>query len=385
MTTSLIDSLSPELQTEIMRNLGALASLHSLIRASPRFLQVFRSRKQYLLTQIASQDYHPSLADDLRKLGRASQIGQYPTTEQLGDCHYAFQTDEFWDSPFVLSPLEAAAIHRLSPTIAWFIDDYKTHTLTFLENLADRQGFSQNSEVLYSDLSDVEYGRMQRAFVRIETFKYLFHTRPETSFSPVRTSLAKGFLETYSPDEVEEIACIRDYIVRRLWGVFEDVEDDALLEETLDHPIQQLGALCRPHRWFSENGKHYYLKYMEYIMSCGLPFVKEVILSSGFQRAFLVISNSFVQDHYLSKVIRHWRTYGMDPNEKPDYYDGLYDDGEGEYVGEAVDNISQGLLWANRLRIPADYARPQLKGLRDWGYVFWSRERLQASGVLDKE
>ncbi|KAL8868351.1 MAG: hypothetical protein Q9174_005050 [Haloplaca sp. 1 TL-2023] len=379
----MIESLAPELQLEIMRNVD-IDSLYSLIRASPRFLQVFCSQKESLLTQIAFQQYHPSLANDLRKLGSASQIGPYPNEDQIQDYLLVIQKADFWQSPNAV-PLESVATYRLSPIIAWFMNDYKTHTLAFLENLAHRQGFSQDSKVLHSDLSDVEYGRIQRAFVRIETFRYLFTAPPGAPFSVSRTCLAKGYFYEYTPDEVEEFVCIRDYIMRRLWGVFEDVEDDALLEETPEDPIRQLGAARTPHRWFSNNGKHYYLRYMEYMMSLGLPFLKEVILSSGLQRADLVISNSYPRDRYLSDEIMDPRLSGVSPGELPDYHDGLYDDGEGEYVGEAVNNISQGLLWANRLRIPIDYGRPQLKGLRDWGYVFWSRERLQASGVLDKE
>ncbi|KAL1966046.1 hypothetical protein VTN77DRAFT_4794 [Rasamsonia byssochlamydoides] len=45
----------------------------------------------------------------------------------------------------------------------------------------------------------------------------------------------------------------------------------------------------------------------------------------------------------------------------------------------------KGWLWVSRYRPRLYYAEQWKKGLRDWGYVFWDRPRLEAWGVLDKE
>lgn len=78
MTAASIQSMSPELQTQIMRNVDSLSTLYSLLRASPRFYQVFRSRKEYLLTQIAFQQFNPHVIDDAWNLTKASQLPQPP-------------------------------------------------------------------------------------------------------------------------------------------------------------------------------------------------------------------------------------------------------------------------------------------------------------------
>ncbi|KAL8678447.1 MAG: hypothetical protein Q9224_007115, partial [Gallowayella concinna] len=59
-------------------------------------------------------------------------------------------------------------------------------------------------------------------------------------------------------------------------------------------------------------------------------------------------------------------------------------DGEDTFKKDDIAGLTQGLLWANENKVPKDYARGRLKGLRDWGYVFWDSWRLKASGVLDK-
>lgn len=49
------------------------------------------------------------------------------------------------------------------------------------------------------------------------------------------------------------------------------------------------------------------------------------------------------------------------------------------------DYPNEGWLWTSHYRPPWSYAEDCKKGLRDWGYVFWDRPRLEAWGVLDKE
>lgn len=380
MAAASLESLSPELQTDIMRSLNSLTALYSLIRASPRFFQVFRSRKEYLLTQLAFQQYHPDLVDDLRKLGRASQMEQPPTMWKVWEYQNLIRRKDFYDQPQIPPP-EAVLLCQIGPCIRWFVEDYRRHSLGFLANFVTELGLQQDPQTLNSDLSDVEYARIQRAFVRFENFRYLFAAEKNTPVDLNYSNFACRFMNAYAPDEAEEIVCVRDYLVRRLWETFESIEDDALQEHGSDGPIRQLGYSCMPYDWFSYLAKPQHLAYMEYLMSLGLPFLRQVFESDGLERADLVISNSYRRRRHISEAASGRYGSGITQSE---FDDGYYD-GEGEYEGEEVDALSQGLLWANRDRTPTDWGRPLLKGLRDWGYVFWSRERLQASGVLDKE
>lgn len=61
------------------------------------------------------------------------------------------------------------------------------------------------------------------------------------------------YLHQFLVDEVEEICCVRDYMIRRLCGVFEKIEADALKEheEQPDGPVQKLGRDPPLSDWFS--------------------------------------------------------------------------------------------------------------------------------------
>ncbi|KAL8688570.1 MAG: hypothetical protein Q9218_005549 [Villophora microphyllina] len=258
------------------------------------------------------------------------------------------------------------SLDKLGPIIQWFVQDYKENALDFLTSVGTQYKLEQDAEVLNSDLSDTECGRIQRAFCVFEAFRHLFAAPENTVVDLYFSSQTKRFLSVFAPDEVEEVSCIRDYMTRRLWGVFEDIERDALQQES-DGPIRKLGQDFEPVDWFSYPAKAIHLQYMEYMMSLGLPFLQEVFQSDGFKRANLIISNSCCRTKYLTEALSGLRSPSYEP---PDFDDGHYD-GQIDY--------------ANRGRLPRDFGRLLLKGLRDWGYMFWSEHRLQASGILGKD
>ncbi|KAI4193089.1 MAG: hypothetical protein LQ350_008469, partial [Teloschistes chrysophthalmus] len=340
------------------------------------------------------KQFHPALFEGIWTLAAASQIPQPPDQRDVRDflSPRKYGTDEHvlaqwlrdWDRRHLHMPVPMiVALRRFATSLQWFIQDYKHHSISFLATFITQSNHLKDAEVLYSDLSEVELGRIQRAFYRFETFRYLFSGPDDRGHAFTCSFLAFDYLDRFPPDEVEEIACVRDYMSRRLWGVFESIEVDAL-KEPPDGPIRQLGESFRRFGWFSPAEKSNSLYYMEYMMSLGLPFLQEVFESDGIQRAALVISKSGHRRHYLTEALRGrgWSPYNYVPT---DFDNGLYDEDEGEFVGDELDALTKGLLWANRNKVPKDYARPALKGLRDWGYVFRDEWRLKASGVLEKD
>lgn len=117
-------------------------------------------------------------------------------------------------------------------------------------------------------------------------------------------------------------------------------------------------------------------------MSLGLPFLQEILQSDGLQRASHFISNTSSRKHYINSAVCDWRSSDWDND--GDFDDGFYD-GTAGYLGEYFDAYPKDYLWANRGRLPREYKRHHKHGFRTWSYVFWSDDRLQASGVLSKE
>ncbi|KAL8681433.1 MAG: hypothetical protein Q9186_002438 [Xanthomendoza sp. 1 TL-2023] len=380
MGSQSLEALLPELQAQIMRNINSVPDLLSLLRASPRFYQVFRTRKEYIVTQVAFNHFDPQIIDDVWNLAKAMQLPRPLEGIRLHDFLEEIKMVSTEDLQPSIPLNIMAPLCKIGETIAWFVQDYHRSSLQLLTTLGNDMDLKQDPDVLHSSLSAVEQGRLQRAFCRFEVFSCLFHTpadAEEVRYSYGESYLLDGFLQ----DEVEEVACIRDYLVRRLCGVFADVENDALAGETSES-IMKLGENTSPYDWFSRAGKNSHPRFIEYIMSRGLAFVRRILKSEGLDRAHLVIANSIERIYYLTYVLKN-----PDPfeplGEKDKEYDAGRFDGEEDFRGDHLDLLSQGLLWANKNKVPEDFNREPLKGLRDWGYIFWDSRRLQASGVLD--
>ncbi|KAI4232935.1 MAG: hypothetical protein L6R40_007257 [Gallowayella cf. fulva] len=384
-----LEALVPEIQVQIMRNVSSRQTLIALLRASPRFYQVFRTRKDYLLTQLAFSRFRPEIIHTVWSLAKTLQLPRPATRERVYEHtsknfykYRAVAVDEDFQQPSITSAI-TIPLCRMGETIAWFVQDYRQSTLPLLTTLGTYLNLQQDQEILGSDLSAVERGRLQRAFCRFETFCCLFVAPKGQLEEPFRYSCgAVSFLGDFEPEEVEELACVRDYLIRRLWGAFDAVESDAIHGEDCA-AIRKLGEEHEPYDWFSYIPKRSHPCYMEYLMSQGLPFLRDLLESDGIRRAKTIISNSAEREYFLTFALKKGHIVPLSLEDR-DFDGGLYD-GEDVFEGDDVLNFPRGLLWANRSRIPNDYARWALKGLRDWGYVFWDDRRLQASGVLDQD
>lgn len=103
----------------------------------------------------------------------------------------------------------------------------------------------QNSNEIQRDLSEIEKQRIARAFFRFETYRQLFP--PESMFVDVRISnLTAEFLSQFDMNEIEEIMCVEDYIIRRLWGIFDRMKNDFVRGEPLK-PLQKATKIPNKH------------------------------------------------------------------------------------------------------------------------------------------
>ncbi|KAL8896050.1 MAG: hypothetical protein Q9192_003292 [Flavoplaca navasiana] len=372
-----------------MSCVDSVPALFSLLRASPRFYQVFRSRREYHITQLAFNHFHPRISSDVMALVSALHLPQPVLRRHVHEYISKRDRDQLEKEQPSMDLPTTTSLCKIGARIAWFVDDYHTDSLRILDKLGSDMDLDQDPQTLHAQLSTTERGRLQRAFCRFETFCCLFVLPSETKdFKQLSTcdNQARWFLDELTADEVEEIACIRDYMVRRLWGTFEAIEEDAM-EGELSDKIREHGAQPRGPDWFSYVAKTHHLSYMEYLMSQGLTFLQKIFTSDGLKRAELVIDNSFERTYFLTEALepRFGSLMSLGFDEDEEEYEGEYEDGDEEFELDDVDRVTQGLLWAHKNKVPKDWARWPLKGLRDWGYLFWDSSRLSAAGILDQE
>ena len=370
-----------------------VGTLHALLCASPRFYQVFRTRKQSLLTELAIQ--HNSAPANAWDALKASRLPKPPSSQDVETFIQTFWDDMGYQADVI--PLEdSIPLIKMRACVDWFTMDLTQDCMANMLRLGELINLQQDPEAprhLQLDpeatqrgLSDVEMGRIARAFYRFETFRHLFASpRGRYGGPPTGPQPAVEFLKTFDLDGVEEIACVRDYVVRKLCHVFDAIED-AFVRGELITPYREVTNYSEYDNWFGEVRKGEQDGQMEYLMSLGLPFLRELFTATPAEAADVVLSNNVLIGGFLSDTLRSVSESIFDMDYQPldsvkeCYYRATFDKGFLEDQNE----YSMGWCWNHHWDRKAVPARRGNNGLRDWGYVFWERRRMKAFGVLEQ-
>jgi len=379
-SSSRLELLQPETQTLIMCHIPCATTLYSLLRASPRFYQVFISRREYHLTQLAIRNCRaPANAWDAIK---ASKLPRPPSREDVEKFVRTFTEDNGYTA-LVLSLEISVPMIKLGACVEWFVADFAKDALANLVSLGELQSLAQDFDGAHRELSTIESERIARAFFRSETFRQLFPPPCTVDGDRMTASqLAVDFLNTYDLDEIEELVSVRDYIIRRLWGIFDRIEDDFVRGEQLQ-PQSEAAQAFTDKNWFGESGKGQHEYYMENLMSLGLPFLHEVFTADRARSTDLVLTNSIAIRGYLTDTVGKAFEKGIEPSESPNQ-SALYLRNYKSLFHEDLTECSIGWHWGQNFRNNIEPGYSRRKGCRDWGYIFWDKSRMNAAGVLDR-
>ena len=406
---SALEILAPELQLQLLFTVATPDDLHALIQASPRLLQLYQLNKEAVLSAVAHRQFHAAVISDATFFAKISQLEQpIPRDTALNLCEiYPIGPRDGTTTPISMS----VALCKLASDVRFFIEDYVRNTLPLVEDLGRTlevkvlPEYCPENPISYSQLSHSEIGRLQRAFCRFETYRYLFarcyaefdHNARDCADGPSLTSKeqARLFLEKFPDFQVAEINCIRDYLFRRLRGIFNRLEDRAT--KTLPpeaFKFDEKGDV-ESQEWFSGvwlftyAGKHYQTPHIDHLMSLGLAYMRRILESTGEeqQKLFIRHIDSAVINHacerdFISAAIED---LGSNPAGKgvpllaktdPPF--------EYEVDPDAELDIPDAWQWAHPRAPPSELSSFRVKGLRDWGYVFWDLDRLRESGILNR-
>lgn len=406
-----LETISPELQLQIILQCQNTYDLNALIRASPRLYQVLRTNKQVALSVIARRQFYPSTMLEALAVSRLSEC-QHPLSRDVTLKFIATSRPEYLGRLDSISPLSTSTtLLNLHSVINFFIDDYARNNLPVLAKWKAYQDFAIAPDYQMCDpasqplLSESEYARLQRAFCRFEIYRHLF-TRcstdteydpdrdfPECSWNPdVTIPEQADYLQTYPQSEIEEINCIRDYFHRRLRGVFDRVEDEALLRlqaggfQLLQESLFQDGAYCDSYlSGFGSYEKSHQKYHIEHLLSLGLPYLRRILESTGTEREDLFIRGvggltlMHREENFLTAALE---TLSYRPNDTDASLQ--IDRPTSADLSPSLEQ-SCGWLWAHGDKPHWMVVDSASKGLRDWGYVFWDETRLRESGILSQK
>ena len=403
-----IEMLAPELQLHILSNVNTAGDLHALIRASPRFYQVFLHNKDTVLSAVTRRQFHPAVISDALFFAKLSQLEQPLSRDTVLELckNYPGEQNEGTVIPVPLS----TALCKLARTVRFFVQDYARNTLPLMAEL----GRSLDVDVLpeypaedfssHSQLSESETGRLQRAFCRFETYRYLFarcspnldHNVRDCADTPIMypAEQARTFLQQFQDFQVAEINCIRDYLYRRLRGIFNRLEDEAVETLPIETFIFDEEGDIESEEWsselwfFTENGKLYQDRHIEHLMSLGLEYIRRIFESTGEEQKTLFIRH--IDIACVKHIERNFITRAIDSLAFNPAGKGvpLLDETDPPFVYEVNPDVELDIpdawQWAYPRAPPVKLSDFYSKGLRDWGFVFWDMDRLRESGILEQ-
>ena len=403
-----LETLAPELQLQILFSVDTPENLHALIQASPRLYQIFLHNKDAILSAVARRQFHSAVISDAMCFAKISQLEQsIPRETVLELCRtYPGEQNEGTIIPIPIS----IALCKLARNVKFFIEDYARNTLPLMEELG-RFGdvdvlpeYRPKNPVSYFKLSNSEIGRLQRAFCRFETYRYLFarcspeldHNVRECAEVPSLTPIEQAslFLQKFPDFQVTEINCIRDYLHRRLCGICCQLEDkavDTLPPETFSfgHEDDVEEAEWISGFWlFTNSAKAHRSLHLEYLMSLGLKYIRRILVSTGEAQRDLFIRHiasaigNHVERDFMTSAIA---CLGRNPARGNIPLLAKTDPPFAYKINAEVElDIPDAWQWAHPRAPPLSLSDTAVKGMRDWGYVFWDLDRLRESGILDR-
>ena len=412
-----LERLWPEIQQQIFIQLGSFNSLHALIAASPRMYQVFRLNKKMIMSTVTRRQFDSTAIQAALAIEKLYQIQDPPFSEDTVLTFFDVDLRELEDTHNSILPLPVSIkLGKLDGVVRFFTEDYAQNTLPILVQLKEskkpiiKTEYKRNCHFPKSELSRSETNRLRRAFCRFETYRQLFSRFSSDFNDDVRQCCYEKPLTAYRQAELffqnkpayqaAEIACIRDYLHRRLRGVFDQVEDEIVQEVQAGCPNPKNKNEGLDWDW-NNGGRHQYLEddmdyfgysgqymqsyHIEYLLMLGLPYVRRILESTGDERRNLLRCSEsgclgYIQKDFITAAL------GLDPltgnNEQYGWFDRNVDSCLDE---NSKADLPRGWLWAHTKDYYHGLVDVDAKGLRDWGYVFWDAERLHNAGVLDLE
>ena len=397
-----IDRLSTELITLILLELPTIQSLHSLIRASPKILHVFLASKENILLFLLRRTIKPAVFIDALAAVQASQlkesspdrktvlaflrryeIKRHKAVEEQGQ-HFSRRT--------------AVSLCQLYWSTQYFIKELTIRSNFYLHRCRDSFIRSQNgsSDLLRKTgklsipLSFTEETRLERAFYRYQLYTQIFSSDMEYGGEKLweLPSDSHFFLNKYQHWEIEELACVENYLWSLLSNAFDRIEP-AFVGIQLPAPPLDESEPVQPqtyNRSVALRAARYQIHslYVDYLLSLSLPFIRYALRLDRLDMQRKISSHIYYdgQKRSLSTALEGlWKMITHIESNMIHNYVQNFTQGGIFLFKDTIHGPNEGWLsvYGNNQSISPYAIKNTTQSL---GYVFWDCKRLRISGFL---
>ncbi|ERF70789.1 hypothetical protein EPUS_08347 [Endocarpon pusillum Z07020] len=377
-----------------------MKTLFALLRASPRYLQVYRTSKQTVLSHITWNQITPvvvpiALAALQQQEHRATQNNHGTLCETLENARQTTMRKSYE------IPLETSRmLLQFHENVEFFISDFVVSRLPIIENYlypetshlsTKASWYGAASPKIGRALSQTEYSRLARAFYHLELYGSLFSRLDAEEDDTSVSEQSCDFLQSLKDWELEELLCVRDYLIERLTEYLNQVEDDFMQGFLEDEPhiIETAGPDSRWNNvdWFFSDDAHGQFQegWLQGCLSRGLEEIRAILTADTSEARFDALGSTDLAPNPFGRALEAlptklspWRTCCSGNDCK-----------NAKYIDDA-EKHNAAWSWAikgrRHPRSFPDYANnPSYTGLRRWGYMIWDYERLESLGILSQE
>ena len=355
-----------------------MQTLRALISASPRFFQVYKTCPEVVLSEVAWNHITPAVVPIALKAleQRKNRLSTSQKTLK-GPREIPLET---WKS--------LLRFHRIVDSL---IANFTSSRLVALENSLHphkQTGLSRELPGRNLNLSQLEYGRLARAFYHLELYSYVKAYSKRDMLMACWT-----FMQSLRDWELEEFLCVRSYLMERLLDFLNKFEEDFMKAYLKDKAriiwkSEDGGNLNWRYKLFVDDD-HKFLwcedenKAKEWIESClarGLRSLSAVFSADKLPDKFNVLDHIDRYYHWmnyaLANATRHPKEEVTAKIERPSE-NGFYND---------IEQPNEAWFWASESKVHrrgSDTAC-DTNDFQRWAYVIWDHARLERLGILTK-
>jgi hypothetical protein len=402
-----------ELQVLVLRQAYDISALRNLVLSSRFYWEAYIGQRRSILQDVLFNALSTSVFLDAlsvvnaRRIGTSTLLGadrldetrRVQVREEWLSNTYEFlrhyrETNSNMPQRIELEYLEEMS--RLSCSVQVVARQFFKTTLSKHPLTGEELGLK------FEDLSKTELQRIYGAIIRLETCCALWGDMGRSGEEIKQASqgsaelyaelynLAKLFFAKFYPWEVEQIACVRDFLFRFYSRVYKDVEAEF---EAVDlNPkfwLYQFLPVYRQSQWVEMLERYtalYYDNMSEIYMSCGVELHAKMIQCGGGPRMTEKRRRYMRERGKLGVQFQKWFLSDALPT---CWY---LDDDEGDSRPILTSENSPNAAWARYVASfehEAPVNRPSLNHsrvyLRLWGFVMWDQARLEKLGLKEMD
>ena len=221
-----LHGLSIELHTLILLQLDSTKSLSALIHASPYLFAVFLSAKEKILSACALRGVEPEVLPTAIVAAEAYFLPRGPDKINVIGLMHRLDELETGDSmDWTISISTSVQLSRLCRTVDFMILDFVDYIKKKTEGYEFYSRQETDASFLSNPLSITERGRLQRAFFTLELYPHVFHSEPHQNSTFTAMVQSRIFFGRLPSWQITELACVHEYLIDRLGGIFDEVEN----------------------------------------------------------------------------------------------------------------------------------------------------------------